>query len=215
MKTEHFVDFVSKVATGIRRGNGNGDDNRTGPFLTYGADRRAHGRTGRQSIVHEDHDAIAQVGHRARTAVFPKAPLELAPLALGDRTDDMWRNVVRAHDIAVEDLGPGSGNRAHRQLGVPWDAKLADQENIERRLQFARDFVRNRHPTTWERQHDDVSAVLILCETPGEKLPSLAAIVKSLHSVHLNVVFNQKGATPVPSERLEAVEEIPRLSVLD
>ena len=89
MKTEHFIDLVSKVATGVGRGNGNGDDNRAGPFLTYGADGRAHGRTGRQSIVHEDHETIAQIGHRPRSPVILKAPLELAALALSDRTDDM------------------------------------------------------------------------------------------------------------------------------
>ena len=96
----------------------------------------------------------------------------------------MWRNVVRRHDIAVEYLGTPAGDGTHGELGLPWDAQLTDDKHVERRPQISGYLIANGYTTAREGKHHDIVVVFVVCELPGQKLTRLAAIVKSLQSVH-------------------------------
>src|SRR5581483_4015529 len=87
---------------------------------------RLERRAGREAVVDEDHDAAADVGDVTSAAEDADPALELRALADGHLFDLRVRDVQRLDQLAAEDLRAAGGNRAHRELGITWDAELAD-----------------------------------------------------------------------------------------
>ena len=182
-----FVDFVLESGgTVSEAATGTATTMVFGTIVPNSPDCRAHGRARCQPIVNKNDHAIVKVEERTVAAILLKAPLQLDSFALGDRADDMRRNVVRRYDIAVEHFGAPAGDGAQGQLWLPRHAQLADDKHVERHLQLSRDFIAYRHASARKREHHHIVAVLVVGELSGQKLASLAAIVKSLHAIHLN-----------------------------
>src|SRR6185436_8005339 len=96
-------------------------------------DRGLHRRPGRQPIVDEHDGAIANWRTASRAAVERVATFQLNPFAHRDLFDERPRNPQIANQITTEDLNPSLGDGAHRQLRMPGNAELADEEHVERR----------------------------------------------------------------------------------
>ena len=70
--------------------------------------------------------------------VRPEAPLQLLLLGGGHGDDALGGDVQRSDHVLVQDLHSATGDGAHGQLLVARHTELADQEDVEGRLQGLR-----------------------------------------------------------------------------
>jgi len=63
--------------------HGHGDDDAGRPFLSQRGYGRAHRRTGRQAVIHEDHGLAVELGKGRSPAIATFASLELGLLGCG------------------------------------------------------------------------------------------------------------------------------------
>ena len=80
----------------------------------------------------------------------------------------------RLDHVVVEHPGPARGDGTHRQLLVAWHAQLADDEDIERRLQRLGNFEGHRHAAARQGQHQHVRAAGVRDQLLGEFRPASA-----------------------------------------
>ena len=84
--------------------------------------------------------------------------------------------LVQAHNILVENPHTAGCDRAHRELSVAGQPELSDQEDIQRRVERASNFVRDRHTAAWQcDDHDIASAVKMseMCRQFNAGLPAV------------------------------------------
>src|SRR5205807_7630471 len=87
-----------------------------------------------------------------------------------------------AHERLVEDAGAASRDRPHRQLRLPGEAELADEEDVERGAERARHLSRDREPATRQRQDDHVVAAHVVAEPLAEQSARFGPIAEA-HAV--------------------------------
>ena len=127
-----FVGDVLELGAGGRGADRHGDDDPRGPLAAQCLHGGAHGRTGGQAVVDEDHDPAADVHRRAVVAVGDLAPGQLETLAV-DRVEDLVG--LHVHDLdhlVVHHDDAARRDRAHGQLLVAGCAELAHEEDVER-----------------------------------------------------------------------------------
>jgi hypothetical protein len=61
--------------------------------------------------------------------------------------------------LVIEDARAAGGDRTHCELFVTGDAELADDKDIERRIERAGDFIGDGHAAARQRQHHHIGAV--------------------------------------------------------
>jgi hypothetical protein len=91
----------------------------------------------------------------------------------------------------IQHTDSSGGNRSHRQLFVPRNPELSDEEDVERSVQCQRDLERDRHPTTRKSQHSDVVPTGVGRELRAEGAACLASI-KEGHE-HTEIVSSIDG----------------------
>jgi hypothetical protein len=79
----------------------------------------------------------------------------------------------------VEDEDTSRRDGPHRELLVPGDADLPDDEHVERRAELSRELVGHRDAAARKAEHDHVVAARVVGEVPGEDAPRLGAIAES------------------------------------
>jgi hypothetical protein len=124
------------------------DDNAGGLLLSQRPDRGVHGGSGRQTIVHQNHSATANVGGRAIPAVETLAPRQLLLLTCRDRTDHMLGYAKAFNNLIVEHTHAASRDCTHRQLLVARDAKLADDKHVQGCFKRACHFICDGYAAT-------------------------------------------------------------------
>jgi hypothetical protein len=140
-QTNHLVGGGFEASAGFRSADRYGNDNARRTDLPQRGNRRLHGRTGRQPVVHDDHRFPGQV---QRHATFPEGhlpTLQLRTLALDDAIDNRSRHAEMVDDVVVQHFDAAPGNCTHCQLALTRQPQLAHYENIERRREVVRHFV--------------------------------------------------------------------------
>jgi hypothetical protein len=84
--------------------------------------------------------------------------LELGSLAHLDRGEHVAAHQRAAHQVAVDDPNAALADGTHRQLGLEGQAELADDDDVERRIERPGDLEGDRHATTWQPQNDYILA---------------------------------------------------------
>src|SRR6266852_1757922 len=80
--------------------------------------------------------------------------LQFQPLTYGDLLDARVRNASVPDQVLAQHLDASGSNRAHRQVRVARNAKLADEQHVERSGKGRRDFERDRHTASWQGPTD-------------------------------------------------------------
>jgi hypothetical protein len=80
---------------------------------------------------------------------------------------------------------PAAGDRAHGELLLARDAELADDEDIEREMQRARDLIGDRDATTRKAQDNRVVPVCISCKARCEHTAGLEPVVEGTRGSNL------------------------------
>jgi len=79
---------------------------------------------------------------------------------------------------------------------MPGEAKLPDDEYVERRTQCPRDLESDRYPTPREREYNYVAAIGVLAKRGSEPLASLAPVAKASNRVALHTDTVAAGRVP-------------------
>jgi hypothetical protein len=108
--------------------------------------------------------------------------ITVRPRTFGGGLDRGRPQVDLGEDLVVEDPDAAARDRAHGQLLVPRHAELADQEDVERRLERAGDLVADRDASARERQDDDARPVGVGAEHAGQRAAGVGSVAEpALH----------------------------------
>ena len=114
-------------------------------------------RPGQLSEIVDDEDGPARDARmRPISAEEAFTPQELALFARGDGLDHFVVDSELLDEVGVQDPDLAACDRAHRQLFVSRDSKLAHDEDVERGPEPLGDLEGDRHPASGEREHQDV-----------------------------------------------------------
>jgi hypothetical protein len=150
----------------------------------------------RQSIVDQNHDAIAQFGERLAVAIFLLAPLELDELLAHDGVHRAARNAVLADDIVAEHANAARRERADGEFRMSGHPDLPHDENVERRTERLRDLEGDGDAAARQREHDDIGAAAICVQLRRQVEAGVTAIVE--HS--------RRGAIAGPGSKLHGLK---------
>ncbi len=156
--TNDLVSDGCQCVTAIGGADWNGDDDARRTLCPDCSNCSFHCRASRQAIVHQQDDAIVELERGPAIAIRVLSTRELGLFFTRDVIDDGRSNAVPRHNILVENPHAAGGDRTHRKLAMAWQAELSDEEDIERRVECAGDFVRHRHASARQREHHDVVA---------------------------------------------------------
>jgi len=151
----HLVGHGAKLLAGLtgRNWNRNHDSGRL-----VQADRvngRDHGGTGRQSVVHQNYDAITQIDRGTGLAVGSFATFQFELLAARNLLDDVVGNFQLFDDLAVEDPHASRRDGAEGELLAVGYTEFADQKDIEVDSGFeaSRNFEGDRNSAPGQREN--------------------------------------------------------------
>ena len=139
-----------------------GQDERGRLLRAHHRDRGAYGGAGGDAVVHQNDGAVADGGCGASVAVYAFAAIEFGLLHCGRFVDHGLRDPQAHHDIVVEHAHAAGTDGAHGELFVPGHAQFARVEQIERRVERTRHFVRHGKATARQPQHEEFTATHVL-----------------------------------------------------
>ena len=116
-------------------------------------ERRASSGAGGQSVIHENHVAVAYRGRRTRAAEECEAALRLRNFARGDLLDVLLAHVQRVHELVIDHSSAIRGNSTNGELLPARRTKLASNEHVQLRAQQQRDRRGHRNPAARDREH--------------------------------------------------------------
>ena len=118
------------------------------------------------------------IERRTTAAVSTLVPPQLLAFLCRDSVDYVVRNAQIPDDLIVQDPQAAGRNGAHGQFFVPGDAKLADDKDVQRRVEGLGHFKRDRHAPARQRQYDHIRAIGVSGELCGQQPPRLPAITE-------------------------------------
>ncbi len=172
----NLVGEVGEFPASVGRTDWNRDNDARWTVRPDSLNCRFHCRAGRQAVIHQQDDAIAELERRPASPIRAFSTGELALLFTRDVINDGGGNAVPADNVLVENPHATGGNRTHRKLAMARQPELSDQEDIERRVQCASDFVRDRHASARQCQDHDIATALKVsdvCRQFNARLPAV------------------------------------------
>jgi hypothetical protein len=146
--------------------------------LADGNDRGAHGGAGGKAVVHQNENALPQIGGMA-DAEGAFALLQFELLAGDGGVNDVLGDAKGMDDVVVKEADAAGGDGAHGEFLVAGHAQFADDEDIERRMEAARDFEGDRDAAAGKAEHDEVGSVGEAGEFIRQHLARLRAILET------------------------------------
>ncbi len=184
-RTDDLVHPVAQFLAGVLGCRGNGNDNLCRPQLVDGPQRCGHRRARRQAVVDHDHGLARDFGRPPAIAIRLLAAAQLFLLAFGDRLEVFGGDVQSPDGVVVGHHDAAGRNGTHGVLGLVRGRELADHEHVERSRQRGGHLITDRHPTTGQRQHDDIVAAPVMLELLCKHPPRLAAVLEDLRATHV------------------------------
>ena len=81
----------------------------------------------------------------------------------------------------IEDADAAGGDGPHRELAMTGNAEFADEEDVELGAEGPSHLERDRHASPRKPEHDDIVAIRVALELPGQ-LSSRVAPVQYMRS---------------------------------
>ena len=107
------------------------------------------------------------------------AAFQLQTLAHGNLLNERGGNREVPDEIVTQNLDASRRDRAHRELWMAGDAKLAHQKHVERRAERRGHFKGDRHAAARQGQREDVRSSGVLGQLCRELTSRINAIVKA------------------------------------
>ncbi len=173
----------AELVAGRDRANWNGYDDLVSAARAQGSNRRQHRRARGQAVVHHDDGSSQHGDWLARAAEQGAAPLDFSLGLFRHRVDLFPAEFALPNQGRVQDAYSSFGDGTQGELGLPGDAQLANQANVEFGPQCVGDLAGDGD--TAPRQPDD-EEVLFLAERlqlNGQQLSGVASIAKHRSSL--------------------------------
>src|SRR5689334_18578236 len=147
--------------------------------VSRGVQRSANSCAGGNPVVDDDGRATPDLDRGSLAEVPCASSLDLHQLLAACRLEIPFRNTERLNDVLIADdrrrMAVDDGT--HGQFRLEGGTDLADQEQVEWRLQRLGDRCRYRNTATRKRQHDGIG-VAIFEERGDEPSAGLPTICK-------------------------------------
>ncbi len=137
-------------------------------------------------VVDKNDGPVAQRRELTIAAVQRVTTLELEPFPHRNGFDGSSRNPELIDDVFAEHSNAAARDCAHRELRMTGNAELADEEDVERRIQRSSYFERHRYSATGKCEHSDVVAIRVRLEA-GRELASRVGSIGETHMRSLRV----------------------------
>jgi len=178
VKGEKALDKGTQGGTGLTRGDGCGDDDLARVLRAEGLDCGAKGGAGGDAVIDEDDSFSSDRGRGGMAAIGELPTMKLLALNGGFSFKGSTRDAESTHHIMVYDLDAARGDGAHGEFCVAGDAELADDEDIERGVEFAGNLRGHGDAAAREGKHENVRAAGMLHERGGKKAAGVRAVAE-------------------------------------
>jgi hypothetical protein len=158
----YFLDLSAELIAGIARPNGNRHDNCGGMALSQRSHCGAHACSGGQAVVNKDDGSTFKLGRRTIAPVDSLATSQFLLLLRNSGFDPGRRDAKMLNNLVIEHPNAAGGDCAHGELLVARSAKFADDKDVERRAESARDLETDRDAAPREGQHGHLRIVGVM-----------------------------------------------------
>jgi hypothetical protein len=147
-------------------------------LLAQGGHGGFHGKSGRQSIVHDDYGLPFNLRRRPVVTIELFAAFQFFSLARSDKIEDLSGDAQFTDDRLVYDANTAGRDGAHTKFLMTWHAKLSHNEHIQWSVQFSRDLDCHRYSPTRKSQNNDIRLVPITLKIPRKRTACVGTIVE-------------------------------------
>ena len=181
---DDLVGVLGQRAHGFRGGDGHRQHDPRCAVCSGDVAGGAGGRAGGDAVVDEHRGTAGEVDARCGPAELVGPPLQLLALASFDSGEVGLGGPGETDDLVVDDADTIFADRPHRQLGLTRDSDLADDDDVEGRVERLRDLERNGDAAPREPEYDDVVTPKVL-EARSERRASLRPVSEHPDHGHL------------------------------
>jgi len=168
---------LRQVLAGAPRAYRNGNNHLPRATLD-GANRRAHARTGCQSIIHKDRCPSRDLQRGSSLAIQVFAPIHFLSLALDHVFQLLLCHMETSQHIIIQDNGAAARDCTHRQFFRSRRAELSHHEDVECQAASLRNLERHRNAAPHKAENHPVCKVRQLRYQFAEHASSFPPIVK-------------------------------------
>lgn len=156
LEAHGIVGIDPQVVEGIGRCDWYGEDAHVRTTVANGPQSRAHGRPGCNTVVDHDRGSSGDRDGRPMPDISTATPFDLSELTSTDLDKFRFSCAGKSdHFLIAHDEGLAAiGNRIHRQFRLKWDTDLADQQQIQRRMESLGHFRSDRYASARKRKYD-------------------------------------------------------------
>jgi len=131
--------------------------------------------SGGEAVIDEDGGTAPEVRARAIAPIQAELSVDLTTLRCGKSSDVVVSQPERFHEPLIKDQHIVRSDRPYPKLFMTWCPELADDDDVERRVQRDGDLVRDHDAPAW--QPEDVRVLVIpRADALGEDAAGLGPI---------------------------------------
>jgi len=162
LELQDAYDLVANAAnraSAVRRAGGHREDDvirAPSPDRVRSGSRRY---SGGEAVIDEDGGTASEVRARAIAPIQAELSVDLTTLRCGKSSDVVVSQPQRFHEPLVKDQHIVRSDRPYPKLFMTWCPELADDDDVERRVQRGGDLVRDHDAPAW--QPEDVRVLVI------------------------------------------------------
>jgi hypothetical protein len=207
---DQVVNESFERGAGVGRSYGYRNDNRSRRAFAQRKNCGVHACAGRESVVDQNHRAMTHIVCAQTAAICILAPLQFAHLAPRDLLDNVRRHAEKGYRVLVEHAHAAGRDGAHPELLAAGRADFPYDENVERRAQYTRDFITDRHPAAGKRQ--DACIASGVRGKPRRQSPARIAAVFEDHWLSVSPAGGpgKQASMNDRSDKKELTEDDPR-----
>lgn len=215
----HHLGLLAEVFERRGRPDGYADDDLTGSRGAHRGERRPHRGPGRQPVIDEDRQHIADRGGRPAAAVGLDPPPQLDLLGRAHLLDGGRADAEPPDEVIVEKgryvpipTAADRGECSHRELRRAGHTELADDQHVQRRSQRLRDTGGDDDTAARQGEHQRRQrrmAAEMSCQHGAEQLAGFCAIPVRTHvpGVPLGGQFDQTARSAIISRLGPVIQE--------
>ena len=153
LEADHLVELTGKAHLAAGWSDRNREDHPGRAASPEHAPRGDGGSTGGDAVVDQDHGAACHRQGLALAAVDERATVEFGGLAANDRLELLFAHPDQLDVLRADHANTPLGDCPDPVLGLERSSELADEQDVERRIQRHGDLIADRDTASWERQH--------------------------------------------------------------
>ncbi len=178
-QAHHLVRLAPKLFQCLGSGHGNGEDHLLGPVLPRNLARHGRGRSGGDTVVHDDHRPSGERDPFPSPAVACLSPFQLRPFGFLDPGAVPLSEAGCTDRRSVDQPYAALADGAEGHLGLEGHPEFADHDHVQRCAQGARDLRGHGYSAAGEPEYHWLDQ-----PEPGQLTGQLSASGRSIGEEH-------------------------------